>query len=196
MRRSPFLALAFAALATPAAAQEAEPAPEPAPEAAADIASQGGTGALVDAEGRQLGNVSVEAAPSGHALVLANAQGFPEGVLAVHLHEAGACDGPAFDSAGGHIDGGREHGVRSGGGPHPGDLPNAHVGPDGALAFDAVAVGLAMDMVFDADGSALIVHAGPDDYASQPSGDAGGRIACAVIEPAAAGPAADEASGG
>jgi Cu-Zn family superoxide dismutase len=220
--RPALAALAALALAAPALAQDAPApatdAPADAPQADAPAApaespadtptepltdqgvgpvdgfpSQGGTGALVNFEGAQLGNVSVETVPSGHALVLGNANGFPEGVFGVHLHEVGRCDGPDFESAGDHIAGDREHGIRSPNGPHPGDLPNIYVGTDGVLAFDAFAIGLTADLVFDEDGSALIVHASPDDYATQPHGHAGDRIACAVIEPAPHTPAAEEA---
>ncbi|WP_210526302.1 superoxide dismutase family protein [Rubellimicrobium arenae] len=146
--------------------------------------SQGGTGGLVDAEGNQLGNVSVSATPSGHALVLINAEGLPEGIHGVHLHLVGACDAPGFETAGEHISGGDEHGIMTDTGPHPGDLPNAHIGADGVLDMEAIAIGLTMDMVFDEDGSALIVHSDPDDYTTQPGGNSGDRIACAVIQAA------------
>jgi Cu-Zn family superoxide dismutase len=209
MTRTPILALALTALALPALAQENQPAPEgeetrptnqtsqqttegmteaqaaqdaDQPENATGADGQGGTGGLVSADGTQLGNVSVEATASGHALVLINAEGFQEGVYAVHLHQVGACEGPAFETAGAHIGGTDEHGVMTDTGPHHGDLPNAHVGPDSQLAMEAFAIALSMDEVFDEDGSALIVHANPDDYTTQPSGNAGDRIACAVIE--------------
>ena len=161
----------------------AEPAGEASPEPGGLSESQGGTGALVDAEGNEIGNASISATASGHTVVLVNAEGVPEGVHGVHIHMVGACEGPTFESAGEHLGSGEsEHGVLAEGGPHVGDLPNATVGPDGQLAMDGVAIGLTLDMVFDEDGSALIVHAEPDDYASQPGGNSGDRIACAVIE--------------
>lgn len=172
MKRLPILGLSLAALAAPAFAQEAEGE------------SQGGTGGLVAGDGSQLGNVSVSATPSGHALVLINAEGFPEGIHGVHLHQVGACEGPAFESAGPHIGEADQHGMMVEAGPHPGDLPNAYVGSDGRLMMEGSAIGLTMDMVFDEDGSALVVHAQPDDYETQPGGASGDRIACAVIEPA------------
>ena len=153
--------------------------------------SQGGTGGLVDAEGNEIGNVSVSATASGHALVLVNAEGLPEGIHGMHLHLVGACAGPSFESAGEHISGGDEHGVMTDTGPHPGDLPNAQVGADGVLNMETFAIGLSMDMVFDEDGSALIVHADADDYTTQPGGNSGDRIACAVIQ-AAPGTMSDE----
>ncbi len=145
--------------------------------------SQGGTGGLVAGDGTELGNVSVSATASGHALVLINAEGFREGIYGVHIHQFGRCEGPGFETAGEHISGGDEHGVYTDTGPHPGDLPNAHVGPDEQIAMEAFAIGLTLDMVIDDDGSALIVTAEPDDYTTQPAGNSGERVACAVLEP-------------
>lgn len=202
-------ALALALLAAPAWApaawaQEEGSAEAPAAdaaatdEAAADAsASQGGTGPLVNADGEPLGNASISLTQSGATLVLIQAEGFPEGVHGVHLHMTGLCEGPAFESAGDHLgDGEHQHGVLSAEGPHPGDLPNAHVQADGVIAMEAFPVGLTLDMVFDEDGTALIVHADPDDYVTQPGGASGDRIACAVIEAGGdAGAAREEAEG-
>ena len=67
--------------------------------------------------------------------------------------------------------------------PHVGDMPNIHVGADGTLTVEILNTQLALnDSLFDADGAAIVVHAGPDDYASDPAGAAGGRIACGVIQ--------------
>lgn len=140
------------------------------------------TGTLVDQGGGNVGSVAVVATASGVTLVTVAASPMPTGTHGVHLHENGVCEGD-FSSAGGHIAGGREHGLVVGG-PHPGDLPNGFV-PEGAdaLNYEAFATEyLSMEEhLMDADGAALIVHSGPDDYESQPSGDAGGRIACAVL---------------
>jgi Cu-Zn family superoxide dismutase len=70
-------------------------------------------------------------------------------------------------------------------GPHGGDMPNAVVGTDGMLKGQVLNTGVTLKpgakSLMDADGSALVIHAKPDDYKSQPSGDAGDRIVCAVI---------------
>ena len=105
-----------------------------------------------------------------------------EGVRAVHIHETGTCEGPTFESAGGHLAGGRAHGAHSPEGMHPGDLPNVTVAPDGTVKVEFFKADLTMDEVMDADGSAFVVHTGEDDYTSQPSGDAGDRLACGVFE--------------
>lgn len=166
--------LALALIASPTLAQE-ETRPE----------DQGATGPLLNIEGQQLGNVSVATSPNGGTLVLGNAEGFPEGTYGVHLHQVGTCEIPDFESAGDHIGAGEtEHGILSEGGPHAGDLPNVHVQADGIMVFDAFAPRVSEEVLFDQDGTALIVHADRDDYASQPGGESGARIACAVLVPA------------
>lgn len=109
----------------------------------------------------------------------------PDQWIAFHIHEGGECDVQGdFESAGGHWDAGdNAHGYLAGGGPHAGDMPNMHVRADGRLLADvfnpsARLTGEADNVV----GRTLIFHTMPDDYQSQPSGDAGDRLACAVIE--------------
>lgn len=145
-------------------------------------------GEIVSADGAQIGSVSVLETASGVIRIVIQAIDIEPGTHGVHLHETGLCEGD-FSSAGDHIAGGAEHGLVAGG-PHPGDLPNAYVGGDGELSMEAFAVaGLTMDMLMDADGSALIIHANADDYVSQPAGAAGSHVACAVLD---AVPAAQE----
>jgi Cu-Zn family superoxide dismutase len=105
---------------------------------------------------------------------------------AVHVHAVGKCDGPAFTSAGGHFNPtGKKHGHKSAEGAHAGDLPNMLIGKDGSGRFEAMTDGLTLLAgplsVFDADGSSLVIHAGADDYATDPAGNAGDRIACGLI---------------
>ena len=104
--------------------------------------------------------------------------------VAVHVHETGTCD-PAggHESAGGHFNpADTPHGYRSAGGPHAGDLPNQYVPADGILRAHLYAQLLTLGIGgTDVRGRAMIVHAGPDDYQSQPSGGAGDRLACAPI---------------
>ncbi len=115
--------------------------------------------------------------------------GLPGGVRGFHIHDKGACS-PSFDAAGPHFDpAGHEHGALSPKGRHAGDLPNLHLPKRGEHVVEIFAHGLSLSKedagsVLDADGSAFIVHEKPDDYSSQPTGDAGGRIACGVIKPA------------
>jgi Cu-Zn family superoxide dismutase len=152
--------------------------------AAADTHESGATATLMDREGNQIGTAELHMTASGLTHVIVQAEGIAAGVHGVHVHETGDCSAADFTSAGGHLAGDAQHGVLVEGGPHPGDLPNAHVQEDGMLAIEAFndRLMLTEEMVFDADGSALVIHAGADDYESQPAGDAGDRVACGVIE--------------
>ena len=142
------------------------------------------TADIVGADGATIGSIKVMATPSGMNHITVTAEGIEPGVHGIHLHETGLCEGD-FSSAGGHIAGDAEHGVHMEGGPHPGDLPNAHVQEDGMLAVEVFSGEFDIaEHLMDADGSAFIIHAGADDYESQPSGDAGGRVGCAVLAPA------------
>jgi len=68
-------------------------------------------------------------------------------------------------------------------GPHAGDLPNISVSSSGVAMQTLVLSHASFTELADADGSALVIHAGPDDYMTDPSGNSGGRIACAVVAP-------------
>jgi len=106
------------------------------------------------------------------------AEGLPAGVHGIHLHAVGTCDGPKFDSAGAHWNpAGKQHGKDNPQGAHLGDLPNLTAGADGKASASFAIAG---DMA-DADGTALVIHAKPDDYKTDPSGNSGDRIACAVL---------------
>ena len=105
--------------------------------------------------------------------------------VAVHVHETGDCDpNTAYEFAREHFNPtGAEHGYRSERGPHVGDLPNQYVDEKGFLRAQTFSNFLTLGGGEpDVRGKALIVHAEPDDYETQPSGHAGDRIACAVIE--------------
>jgi Cu-Zn family superoxide dismutase len=140
-----------------------------------------------DGKGKQIGTATLIATPTG-LLIEAELTALSPGEHAFHIHQTGRCD-PAdgFKSAGPHYSSGkREHGYKVEGGPHAGDMPNQFVGADGTLHLHLfnpnVALTQADGGLLDGDGSALVVHAKADDYRSQPAGDAGDRIACAVIE--------------
>jgi Cu-Zn family superoxide dismutase len=137
------------------------------------------------AEADVSGTVTLNRTASGMTLVQIDLTGVPEGVHGVHLHETGDCSADDFTLAGGHISGTQTHGVLSENGPHPGDMPNMTVGADGILKADVFLDLLDLEtMIMDEDGAAFIVHSGADDYTSQPSGDAGSRIACGTFAPA------------
>ncbi len=130
------------------------------------------------AGGASLGTATAVATPSGLMLVTLELRDVPPGIHGVHLHETGTCTPPDFDSAGGHLADGKEHGVMSPGGPHPGDLPNLHVPESGALTVEYFVAGLTTGMMTDEDGTAIIIHEHPDDYIGQPTGHAGPRLGC------------------
>lgn len=103
-----------------------------------------------------------------------------------HLHETGDCSAPDATSAGGHFNPDEmQHGDRQTPGPHhAGDMPNLVAGDDGIAPVDVILDGLQIDgePMHDVVGRAIIVHAQADDYATQPTGNAGARIACGVVE--------------
>lgn len=132
---------------------------------------------LVAPDGSRRGVVTVQDAPGASTLTV-NATGLPVGSHGLHLHAQGLCEGPGFASAGGHWNPtGRKHGRDNPAGAHLGDLPNLAVDASGSgTASFTLAPGWA-----DADGTALVIHAKADDYRTDPSGNSGDRVACAVI---------------
>ena len=141
------------------------------------------TASVADAAGNDLGTVTITPTPSGVTLVTLSLQGLPPGgTHGMHIHETGDCSAGDFSSAGGHLAGDREHGYMVEGGPHPGDMPNALVQEDGVLAVEVFNSRIDVEEhLRDEDGAAFIIHEGADDYFSQPSGNAGERFACAVL---------------
>ena len=112
--------------------------------------------------------------------------GLPAGPHGIHIHEKGLCEGPAFKSAGGHFNpGAHKHGLWSPQGAHAGDMPNLVVPKEGSFKVEGLLRGVtlwpAATGLLDADGSAIVVHAGIDDQTTDPAGGAGDRIACGVI---------------
>ena len=140
---------------------------------------------LIGSDGAIVGNAVLTQEAEGTRIALM-VTGIPIGTHAVHLHTTGRCDAPAFTSAGGHFNPAmKQHGDRNPMGDHAGDLPNLVVGDDHRGTLDFVRPGLRIvdgaTPLLDADGAALMVHAGPDDFATDPAGNAGGRIACGVV---------------
>jgi Cu-Zn family superoxide dismutase len=141
---------------------------------------------LIGADGKNVGMAMLEQTPAG-VLITVEASGLTPGEHAFHVHEKGLCDaGQDFSTAGGHFAGHTKvHGFKDAKGPHAGDMPNLFVGADGKVRAQvlnrAVTLGKGDGAMADADGSALVIHGGADDYVSQPAGNAGSRVACAVI---------------
>ena len=157
---------------------------EAAPAAAAQSAQ------LMDAGGKAIGTVEMSEDASGLTLKV-TAAGLPAGTHGVHLHEKGMCEGPKFESAGAHWNPmTKQHGRDNPMGAHLGDLANMDA-TDGAEATSTyqvagVTMGGTGNALADADGTSLVVHAKADDYKTDPSGNSGDRIACAVLAPARA----------
>lgn len=147
---------------------------------------QGASASFLDAQDQQVGTAQLSAVPSGGVLIDMELTGLPANQwIAVHIHETGNCDhGSGHASAGGHFNPtASDHGFHSENGPHSGDLPNQYIGADGVLRAQIHNAMVSLDQPTDGiRGRAIMVHAGADDYASQPAGDAGARIACAVVE--------------
>ena len=133
-----------------------------------------------DRNGASWGEVTLTETPHG-LLVQGKLSSVPPGEHAIHIHETGQCEAD-FATAGGHLNPDRrKHGILAPEGKHGGDLPNLQVGADGRAQFDFFAHGLKLTDIQDPDGAAVIVHAGVDDYRSDPAGNAGDRIACGVV---------------
>ena len=141
---------------------------------------------MINRDEMEVGTVTFDTTRSGMLHVIVELTGLPPGPHGFHVHETGECTlADGFKSAGGHYAGGHTHGVESDDGPHAGDFPNVHAAENGVVKLEFFTDRLSLDgganPLMDDDGSAVIVHSGIDDYTSQPSGDAGDRIACGVI---------------
>ena len=138
---------------------------------------------LRSADGLPTGTAALTATGTQLTLSLA-ATGLPEGAHGLHLHMSGNCAGPGFASAGGHLNpAGHQHGTSNPAGSHLGDLPNLVINTKGAGALSVLLQASRAELeaaLLDTDGTALVVHADPDDYKSEPSGNSGTRIACGV----------------
>lgn len=153
--------------------------------AAAPARAQSAQAVLADKTGKTVGEAQLDQTPHGVVIHL-DATGLPPGTHAFHVHAVGKCEPPDFSSAGGHFNpAGHQHGVQNPAGMHAGDLPNLEVPADGKLRVDVFAPALSLSgghgNLFDADGSALVIHEKADDYKSDPAGNAGARIACGVV---------------
>ncbi|MFB9374836.1 superoxide dismutase family protein [Algimonas porphyrae] len=146
---------------------------------------------VMNTSGAEIGTVTVSDQSAGGVTVTLDVTAITAGAHAVHFHETGRCDGPDFTSAGGHYNPmGNNHGFDADApNPHAGDMPNVEAPQSGVVqtVIENERVSLSpregMAPLFDANGTAFIIHADADDYVSQPTGAAGSRIACAVIAP-------------
>lgn len=138
---------------------------------------------LLTADGNALGDAELLQLDGGVQVIVA-VKGLPAGQYGLHIHAVGRCVGPDFASAGGHFNPhGRQHGRDNPMGAHAGDLPNLVVDAGGVGQLNQVIPGLRLadgaNPVLDDDGAAIVLHGRPDDYRTDPAGNAGPRLACA-----------------
>lgn len=148
------------------------------------------TATIKNASGTVVGTATLEETAAG-VLVTVEGKNLSPGLHGTHIHAVGKCEAPEFASAGGHFNpANKKHGVfYNPDGPHAGDLPNLNVLPNGTghltVLNDRMTLKAGQNGLFDADGSAIIIHADKDDFKTDPTGNSGGRMACGVIERAA-----------
>lgn len=135
---------------------------------------------LLDASGRDMGFVRLTPSATGMDGRI-EVTGISPGPHGMHIHTVGKCDAPDFQTAGGHLNPtAMKHGLSNPAGPHQGDLPQLTVGNDGS-GSQSFTASTSLAALFDADGASFVVHAGPDDQVTDPSGNSGGRILCGVL---------------
>lgn len=166
---------ALAALTLSACATMDAPASDAFPRAAATLRTNSGAVQATAQFVQSAGGVSIAVATTGVA----------PGTYGIHLHTTGKCDAPDFTTAGGHWNPtALKHGLENSAGPHGGDLPNIVVGASGVGTLTRTLSGATLTGtagLLDADGAAIIIHAGPDDNKTDPSGNSGARMLCGVI---------------
>lgn len=144
-------------------------------------AAETATAPLKKADGTAAGSAIASVTPEGLS-VSVSVTGITPGQHGVHVHMTGKCEGPAFASAGGHWNpGSTKHGLDAPDGAHAGDMPNLSVAEDGTGTLTFTLRSGTLAELLDADGSAFVVHAGPDDQKTDPSGNSGDRVACGVF---------------
>ncbi|HZI05711.1 MAG TPA: superoxide dismutase family protein [Archangium sp.] len=143
------------------------------------------TAELVNTSGQKVGTVTL--VQRGDSVELqVEATGLEPGAHGIHFHQVGLCETPGFTSAGGHFNPlDKQHGLESPNGAHAGDLPNLEADASGKASYktttNRVTLGEGQLSIFDADGTALVIHAGADDQVTDPAGNSGARVACGVL---------------
>jgi Cu-Zn family superoxide dismutase len=148
----------------------------------------GATATFINAEGAEVGAVTLTQGESGVTLD-GELTGITPGEHGFHFHQTGDCDATTqFESAGAHFNPtDHQHGLENPEGPHAGDLPNVTATEAGIVDVELTSDSISLTegdpaYVFDDDGTALVIHADADDNVTDPSGNSGDRVACAVVE--------------
>jgi Cu-Zn family superoxide dismutase len=143
---------------------------------------------LIGASGQTIGQVTLRGSANATVVrITANPGSFTPGWHGVHFHAVGDCsDVGQFQLSKGHVNHlAKKHGLLNPDGPDEGDLPNIYAAPDGSVNAEVSTLAvriLGPNGLRNEDGSALVVHASEDDHTSQPIGNAGARVGCAVIK--------------
>jgi Cu-Zn family superoxide dismutase len=156
-----------------------------APALAEEPKLESATVTLRDLKGDDVTTLTLSDAGNG-VLVTGTLNEVSPGPHAIHFHTVGKCE-PPFETAGGHFNPtAKQHGIMNEAGHHAGDMPNVVMPEEGQGVIQIFAAGVSLapgeGSLRDEDGTAVVIHAGPDDYKTDPSGASGDRIACGVVE--------------